>query len=221
MLASKNIDFDIKKMFLSRENINSIVSMQYKEYTKYVDNITLTYQNFESSVPNMMNKWLTKFNIDEVEYLDKNNWHQLLISINGRFVKEHLEYFRKIGKGVVKKEYKPEDTNVFRKKEYIYDAEGKSVFKNPIEMTAEDYKNIDAWSSTNVNMWNDKQRYNNKIPFWRAAMHKRNYDRDNATTGFRSRNPLNSSKMTPLRGYDMSEIIKSTGKYKDLSWTEF
>ncbi len=113
------------------------------------------------------------------------------------------------------------DVNVFRRSQLVGPSEvgqqgcGGPIMKTPIDMTVDDYRTLDVWRLQETKVWNKNFRYNNRIPPWQRTMNLRHYDRSNE--GLRDYDYRNSSKLVPIRGYDMS-CIHAPSKHVDQSW---
>lgn len=197
-------------MFLMRSNVAYICKHIYGLHRQYGGR--LPEYLYVEAIPEMMRMWAIKENLDSFE--GGFNWVLTLDYINNKFVDDNLEYYAQEGV----------DTNVFRTIAPVgtmneYDGK-KYQSKKYREMTAADYQTLDVYGPLKTYISNDgPYRNGNKFPVNQRSVNKRQFSREN--DGLRSENWARASLEVPIRGYDMSTIIEQTGKYNDLSWTEF
>jgi hypothetical protein len=199
-----------EKVFLCHRNVAYMVKTMFIAHKK--NGGSLKISNFENYIPKLMVKWSVKENLDSFEGWNNNHWVLTLDYINQRFIKDNDQSFHTFGG----------DVNVFKTIAPVCSMDDDSNLqcqhKKYDQMTAEDYQNLDVYGP--VESWtqnNRVKRYKNKIPFWQQTMNIRHYERSNE--GFRSKNKNRASLEVPIRGYNMSKILETTGREKNLEWT--
>lgn len=202
-----------EKMFLSRGNAAYLAKHMF---LKHSFNGGQTQQDiFYKAVPRLMMIWSIKENLDDFEGHNNYHWVLTLDYINNKFVKDHKPYWHVQGA----------ETNVFKAKALtgsINEFDGRDIhIKKYDEMTAADYQNLDVWEEQSTYLNNNAPyRNKNKIPFYQQTMRTRLLDRENE--GLRSNSWARASLEVPIRGYGgQPHIIATTGREKDLEWTNF
>lgn len=203
-----------EKTFMSPVNVKYITKYMYLKHRQNGGKSPRVL--FEKSIPLMMKSWSVKENLDSFEGWNNYHWVLTMDYINDKFMKDHKEYYTMQGS----------DTNVFKahvpvghQNEYdgvVYETKKLDEF-NHIDM-----QNYDVWGKVEAFTQNKSvYRYKNSIPFWQSSVHTRNYSLENE--GLRSNSWARASLETPQRGYatGMDHITATTGREKDLSWTDF
>jgi hypothetical protein len=201
-----------EEVFNSQSNVTYVTKHMYLKH-RYNGGFT-PRDVFEKAIPLIMKTWSIKQNLDSFE--GWNNYHYILTLdyINDKFIKDHKEYYTVQGS----------DTNVFKIQVpvgHMNEFDGKVYEKKKYdEMTAQDYQNLDVYGPMQAFTQNsEKNRYKNKIPTWQRSMNIRQYSKDNE--GLASKSWSRASLSTPIRGYNMKNIVATTGRENDLSWTDF
>jgi hypothetical protein len=196
------------KLFLENNNVKCVIRKQYVYTKSYYPDISQTL--VKNRVVNYMPVWAKENNLDSYLSL-AGNWGEELAQINVDFV-ENLHQV--LMKNMPKSYRAIPETNPFRQSISVgtNDSEynEKRVMKNPIEMTAEDYRTIDVWKKQEVAAVSSNFRGNNKIPVWQRHASVRHLDKSN--DGLVHRTPDLASHRMQLHGYDMSKIIDGTKK---------
>jgi hypothetical protein len=201
-----------EKVFNSQSNVIYITKHMYLKH-RYNGGV-MPRDVFTKAMPLIMKTWSVKQNLDSFE--GWNNYHYILTLdyINDKFIKDHKEYYTIQGS----------DTNVFKAEVpvgHMNEFDGKVYEKKKYdEMTAQDYQNLDVYGPMQAFAQNkEKNRYKNKIPVWQRSMNIRQYSKENE--GLASNSWARASLEVPIRGYKMDNIVATTGREKDLSWTNF
>jgi hypothetical protein len=196
------------KLFLDNNNVQCVMRKQYVYTKSYYPNISKAL--LKKRVVEYMPIWAKENKLDNYLSL-AGNWGEELAQINVDFVENLHQEFKK---NMPKSYREIPDTNCFRQSISVgtNDPEynKKRVMKNPIEMTAEDYRTIDVWKKQEVTAVSRNYRGDNKIPVWQRHASVRHLDRSN--DGLVHRNPDLASHRMQLHGYDMSTIIDGTNK---------
>ena len=198
----------IQEIFLSPANIRCVSDAMYKTLRSM--DIKSAPAELEKVLKTHALEWSAKKHVDSAQSAVTWDWIETLSFVNKRFVKEHVCLFRLSQMG---------ESNVFKATTEFVTPDGVEE-KLGREMTADEYKNMNVWGLWQVHASSDKFRYRNIIPVWQTAGAKRLVQMDRENEGLHDRNWRTASRPVPIRGYDMSEIVRrSTDKYKDLAYT--
>jgi hypothetical protein len=210
----ETVRMDNHWLFLSKDNRKYLINAMFKIHKKFGGG--LKQIAFTKSIPDMMERYAEKNHLDDFESLHDNDWLEILHFTNDKFIKEHYLKFKKMAKHTfeVEDSLGQAEVNVFQ--EHLAGKNG--IMKRPDRLTAEDIKNLDVWEPIEHYTDNSKFRADNKFRVWQTSVHTRNYDRSNE--GLVHGNSRVASRVVPQRGYDMSGIHKSVGRYDNLKHTE-
>lgn len=198
------------RMFMMRENVDYITKHVYLLHRH--NGGGMPEGLYVRAIPELMRMWAIKENLDMFE--GGFNWALTLDYINTKFVRDHAGYYTSEGS----------DTNVFRAVVPVgtmNEHENTYESKSYKEMTAADYQNLDVYGPVQSFVSSDSGPYRNRnrIPINQISVSKRHLSR--ANEGLSSEHWARASLETPIRGYDMSEVIANTGRYDDPNWGSF
>jgi hypothetical protein len=204
---------DVEKVFLSPNNVDLVIKSLYAIHKKF--NGQMHYECFKKKFLKKMREWVISHDPDDYELAGNPypNYVELLNFINRDFISEHYD----LAAGTAYTDQQIPDINVYRRKDYVGPTHNREL-KAYDEMLTDEYPDIDVWQHYEVNRSNRNYRYNNRIPYWQTIAQKRKYDRSN--DGLHDGNPDRASLDNQVRGYDMSDIYKTTGRYYFTDWQE-
>lgn len=163
---------------------------------------------FRELIPLMMKRFTNENDIRRYETVEAgvvgiNNYVEALRAINNAFTKYVYGFFHW------------NMANPFHDDVLVGSYEAR-VLKKSYELTPEDHQTLDVWREQFVQVLNNKFRDHNRVPVFRASLHTRHFDRGNE--GLQFNDPDRASLENPVRGYDMSQIHKTLGKYSSTEW---
>ncbi len=185
------------ELFLSDSNKVELINTMYKYH---LQNGGISKKSaFVKIIPSLMKEYAIRNDLEAITYIMFENFEEVLEFINGEFFETYKDLFRK-------EESAPHNPlmNPFKTK-----VDGKKLS----ELDPDDIRSLNVWKKYTIYAKPSNFRNNNEIPKYRSTIHTRNYDRDNTGSGLEE----NVSKTNIIRGYDMSDIYKSTA-FKDESW---
>jgi hypothetical protein len=187
------LDFDISKLFTSK---NNITYLQNRLYSEYASNGLNNQQLSESKFNSYLIDTIALFQLQN----DLNNVSMAYEEAMG--FKDHIEIIKYINAKFI---------NLFRSNFYnnaynpyrdgiTLSINGKLVKKNIYDIQPEDYNRMVSWIESDTYSDNSIFKNNNKIPYRQRILHNRHYDKTEYTPVIIRENKI--------YGYDMRNFIK-------------
>lgn len=124
---------------------------------------------------------------------------------------DHVETFRALNNDYLKYAMSFLKWNAFVPQRQFVEV-GPSDERRYVQMSrvqADEIPTIDVWEEFQIQVRNSNNRYNNRIPPYRAGIHSRYYDRDNEGLRYET-----FSRESPIYADDMSKIYAAIDKWK-------
>lgn len=197
---------NLNALFLSDSNLTNLVHSLYKIARQNGSRSSI--QEFKQLVALLAKQFVRANNLSEYETVEQGstgivNWVEILKAINNNFMKQCYRRL-KWNQFVPTREWVEVGPRENR------------VQKRFQEMTAADVATLDVWRVQETQRMNSHFRYGNAIPFWQTSMHTRHFERGNE--GLAYDDPNRASLDTPVRGYDMTNIKATIGKWQSEDW---
>ncbi len=163
-----------------------------------------TYLYFKSIVPRRMKEWANEKNINTYSEIVLGE-SDVLDYLNKKFISDNHNLY-----SCFDQNYRPLESNSYKSKVTLTFSsldgdQHAAIEKDPRELLAHDYGNLDVWAKQTTEITASQQRQWNKIPFWQRTMNNRHYDRSNQ--GFHHADPARASLNASQYGYG-DEISK-------------